>query len=194
MNKPYECEPFGSQDIELVLAFNKVKKFMIKDPKDLKAGQLFINVRETLALDNIMVVPVWVDGKPIAVANADFNTGLRYPHARSVDNLKGKYRNDLAIWAAGKGENYIPKTRKELKHCQGGIYAGTLMRHNLCFRYNTKVKQFMEMLKRAPRFQQHCILKDVPYTRQEYSEFVSDMEMRKFYDHTVHNELMTSEV
>ena len=182
MNKAYQCEPFDREDVDLLVAFNRVKKFLIKDPRDLKAGQLVLNVRETLAFENIMIVPMWIDSKPIAGV---CNIGLFYPYARSVDMLEGKYRNDLCIWRAGKGSDYKPLSRRELKHCQGGVFVGTLMHYNLCFHYNTKVKQFLEMLKKAPRFQQHCIFENKPYTHGNYVAFTDHLSELEEYDKSV---------
>ena len=189
MNKAYQCEPFSHQDVGLLMAFNRVKKFLIKDPRDLKAGQLVLNVRETLSLRNSIIVPMWIDGKPVAY---DCNVGLFYPYARSVDKLKGKYRNDLHIWRAGKGTNYKPLSRRELKHCHGGVFVGTLMQYNLCFHYNTKVKQFLEMFQKASRFQQHCIFKNKPYTHGNYVAFTDHLCELEEHDKYCHDAVMAS--
>lgn len=190
MNKPYQCEPFSQQDVDLVMAFNRVKKFLIKDPRDLKAGQLVINVRETLSLKDIMIALMWIDSKPFAAAS---KVGLFYPYARSVDKLEGKYKNEMTLWRIGKGTNYEPKSRKELKHCQGGVFVGTLMEYNLCFHYNTKVKQFLEMFKKASRFQQHCIFKNKQYTLDNYNAFVDHLSDLEEYDKFCYEAVMASD-
>ena len=41
MNNAYQCEPFSHQDVDLTMAFNRVKKFLIKDPRDLEEYDKF---------------------------------------------------------------------------------------------------------------------------------------------------------
>lgn len=58
----WQPEPFTKQDIELVLAYNRIRKFEITR-KTLGAGAI-INVRETLSLDNSLIEYMVLGGVP----------------------------------------------------------------------------------------------------------------------------------
>lgn len=59
---PYIVEEFSHQDMDLVMAYNRIRKFEVKKKEDLKHG-MYINVRETIALGNIICPIIRLDGR-----------------------------------------------------------------------------------------------------------------------------------
>lgn len=177
MNERYKYEEFTHQDIDLLMAYNAIKRFKITKEKDLKAG-LYVNVRETLSLDNILVITLWLDGKPSKIKGI----GMRFSNARSINNGRGLYHNDHRLFSFGTIDVIHLSRKKRVKHMSGGIYVGTLIGYNICFRYNSAVVEFVKMLKKAPRFQQHCIINELPYTPETYDNYVNEVAFREFTD------------
>ena len=143
-------EAFTKEDITLRLAYNRIKRFEIKKVKDLTHG-VYVNVRETLSLDNVLIETYKLNGKP------------------NKNNSINTFCFDSTYCLSGY---YTDKPYKET------MFVGTLIGYNRGFRYNTKVVQFMKRLKTAGRFEQHCILNDLPYTKKVYDMFCSQVQYR----------------
>lgn len=187
-NGKYIVESFTHQDMSLVLAYNRIRKFEIKKAKDLKHG-VIVSVRETLSLRNIYVEVMQLDGKAV-------RAGWSYPSmvfARvspvyPASEAMLKRPRDYCQYAVRVNHKPVYKRAadKRMKSSEitlGGMHVSTLLRYgNRAFKYNTKVKQFFELLKEYPRFQQHCILSNVPYTQEEYDKFVSEVQDTKMFD------------
>lgn len=170
---PYEVEEFSHQDMDLVMAYNRIRKFEVKKKEDLKHG-IYLNARETIAFRNIYCPIIRLNG--------------RYMRGKTLKSL-------IHVRASQIGETYdsykVVKDGVALKGKQaerhyfggegyvgGGVHVDTMIWGNRSFRYNTKVVQFFELLKTYPRFQQHCILSNKAYTRENYDQFVSDVEYK----------------
>lgn len=146
----WQPEPFTKQDMDLVLEYNRIKKFEVKE-KDLGAGS-FINVRETLSMDNSLAIYV---------------------------ELKGVTRDHGGIMKGHRiidGSDSSPWTQKFEDQKKPTMFVGTLVHHNRTFKYNTKTKQFFDRLLKAGRFQQHCILKNKSYHPIAYDAFCDYVE------------------
>jgi len=177
MNERYKYEEFTHQDIDLLMAYNKIKRFKITKEKDLKAG-LYVNVRETLSLDNILVDTLWLDGKP----SMKRGIGMRFSNARSTSSGRGSYHNTYRLFSFGSTDVSHIGRKKRVKRMGGGAYVGTLIEYNICFRDNSAVVEFVKMLKKAPRFQQHCIINELPYTLETYDNYAEEVSFREFTD------------
>ena len=187
-NGKYIVEPFTHQDMSLVLAYNRIRKFEIKKAKDLKHG-VVINVRETLALNNMLIEIVRLDAK--AVKTGGSYRCMKFARASSVfpasETIVDHFNRSCIYAVHGIGQTLhkrgADKKVKSSRYALGGIYVDTLLRNgNRVFKYNTKVRQFFELLQEYPRFQQHCILANVPYTHGEYNKFVTKMIEDEYID------------
>lgn len=151
---------FSKQDMELVRAYQRIQKFRIKTPSQLAAGWI-VNIRNTQSLRNAMVEPMLLIGKPFY----------------SYEPLFGKRSSfDLTV---------------NRKHCDARLYlkdkfsqefVGTLIDYNQSYKYNSKVKNFCDLLLKADRFQQYCILENNQYTQLNFDNWRTDMRMEKKYD------------
>lgn len=173
---PYIVEEFSHQDMDLVMAYNRIRKFEVKKKEDLKHG-MYINVRETIALDNIICPIIRLDGRYMRDKTLK---SLIHVRACEVGQKYDSYkvRKDGVELKGKQAERHKLKTEA---YVGGGMFVDTMIRGNRSFRYNTKVVQFFELLKTYPRFQQHCILSNKAYTRENYDQFVSDVE----YEHAL---------
>lgn len=150
---------FTHQDQDLLEAFHKVKRFLIKDVKGLQG--LVINVRGTQALDNCLIEVLCINGRP------------QVKRGRFVEPGALVFKNCLNFpQCAG----YTTRVTEE--------YVSVLIGYHISFKYNTKVKTFLEKLKQADRFQQHCIINNVEYTLANFEAYRSsvlfDMNMSKW--------------
>lgn len=173
-NGKYIVEPFTHQDMSLVLAYNRIRKFEIKKKEDLKHG-VYVNVRETIALRNIYCPVIRLDGRYM---DDGCNGWLIHIRASQLTDQYDTYsvtRNGVKL----KGKQAERHKLKTDGYVGGGMYVDTMIRHNRSFKYNTKVVQFFELLKTYPLFQQHCILNNKAYTRENYDEFVNYVEDQK---------------
>ena len=171
---PYHVEEFSHQDMDLVMAYNRIRKFEIKKKEDLKHG-VYVNVRETIALCNIYCPIIRLDGR-----YKQFRDDKNLIHIRA-SQLNDQYdaysvRRDGVKLKGKQAERHKLKTAG---YVVGGVYVATMIGYNRSFKYNTKVVQFLELLKTYPRFQQHCILNNKAYTRDNYNEFVNYVEDQK---------------
>lgn len=168
---PYEVEEFSHQDMDLVMAYNRIRKFEVKKKEDLKHG-MYLNARETIALRNIYCPIIRLDGRYMRDKTLK---SLIHVRACEVGQKYDSYkvRKDGVELKGKQAERHKLKTEA---YVGGGMFVDTMIRGNRSFRYNTKVVQFFELLKTYPRFQQHCILNNKAYTRENYDQFVSDVE------------------
>lgn len=138
---------FTHQDQDLLEAFHKVKRFLIKDVKGLQG--LVINVRGTPALENCWVEALYINGRPRVKKGKFVSKGtLIFKNCVTcAPNLPDKYRKN-------------------------DVYVDTLITYHVCFKYNSKVKAFLEKLRQADRFQQHCIINNVQYTLYNFEAYL----------------------
>ena len=136
---------FTHQDQDLLEAYHRVKRFQIKNTKDLKG--LIVNVRPTCMLENCLVAVYSLCGKPKKTRWGAF------VFEKTIELTPSNY----------KGYKY--KTQKERQ------YVGTLIHDNISFRYNSKVLAFIEKLTKADRFQQECVLRNIEYTEMNFYEY-----------------------
>lgn len=140
---------FTEQDMELVSAYRRIQKFRIKSVKQLKAGWI-ANVRETISLENAFIQKYLVVGKPYrceSLTNSLEGTVLKVKVCPNVELLKGRY-----ICETFPSDEYI----------------NTLIEHNQGYKMNSKVQHFLDLLLKADRFQQHCVLNGAAYTEKEF--------------------------
>ncbi len=131
---------FTTQDTELLAAFNRVRRFLIKDKKDLRGT--IINVRDTHTLNNVFIQNIRLKGVPV------------------------KYRGEsFSAWMITHKNTYRGVTKGET------IFVNTLIGYNISFQYNGKVLAFLELLKKADRFQQHCIINNKPYNEKTWDDY-----------------------
>lgn len=149
---------FTHQDQDLLEAFHKVKRFLIKDVKGLQGP--IINVRGTPALENCYIEPLFINGRP------ELN--------------KGEFANSGSLVFKNCVRYY---DRPDCLHRVKEEYVSVLIGYHISFKYNTKVKAFLEKLKQADRFQQHCIINNVEYTLDNFKAYESsvlfDMQLSK---------------
>lgn len=140
---------FTKQDQELSNAYRRIQKFRIKSAKQLKAGWM-ANVRETISLENAFVDKYLVVGKPFrceSLTNGLERTVLKMKVCPKVELLKGRHISET-----------FPSDE----------YVDTLISHNQGYKLNSKVQYFLDLLLKADRFQQHCILNGAAYTQKEF--------------------------
>lgn len=153
---------FEVQDQELLAAYRRAQKFRIKDHTQLKHGWM-INIRETGSLSNCLVEKFLIVGKPWK--DKDFPSETRKP-----------WQVEVSLEAEKKKCRYISQENKVLE------YISTLCTHNHGYRHNSKVQQFVELLIRSDRFQQHCVLNNRPYTEEEFNHWRFSQHMQKDMD------------
>lgn len=150
---------FTHQDQDLLEAFHKVKRFLINDVKKLQG--FVINVRSTPGLDNCLTETIRIGGRPTLKKGRFVTAGTMV-----FSNCVAYYNNDQPT--CYKTEEYVD----------------TLIGYHITFKYNSKVKAFLEKLRQADRFQQHCIINNVEYTLDNFNSYKSnvffDMEMSKW--------------
>lgn len=151
---------FSKQDMELVSAYRRIQKFRIKTPSQLAAGWI-VNIRNTPALGNAYIEPMLLIGKPFYSDEPLFGK-------RSSYDLKVNRKNCVA--------------RLYLKDELGQEFVGTLIDYNQSYKYNSKVKHFCDLLLKADRFQQYCILKNKQYTQLNFDIWRTNMRMEKGCD------------
>ncbi len=160
------------------MAYNKVRKFQVRSPVDLKAGT-YINCRETMALSNMFVVVVKLNGRAIMVNS---KIGMKFPKAVTL----GSEYDTCTPWLSI--DKPVDVSRKKLSRIQhGGMFSETMVNTrgfgtNISFHYNSKTKAFVELLKKASRFQQHCIFFNCAYSQKEYDSFKEYVEYLDWTD------------
>jgi len=141
---------FTKQDQELLAAFRRIQKFRIKRISQLKHGWHY-NIRCTMALSNAFTEKFLVTGTPHR--DKDY-CSKPFPWIATLAEKHERFKG-----------NYVPQDSPVT------IYADTLFHYNHAYKLNSKVEKFVEMLIRADRFQQWCLLEDRPYTRDEFEDF-----------------------
>lgn len=125
---------FTTQDLELLKAYRRIQKFRIKKPEDVKAGWIY-NVRYTHAMEDVLCMKMNLLGKP-----------------------------KMTEWIPGRRN--LKVARRRINRFEDSVayeHVSTLIAYNQSYRLNSKVEEFVKLLKAADRFQQYCILKDKPY-------------------------------
>lgn len=187
-NGKYQVEAFTHQDMSLVEAYGRIRKFEAKNKEDLKHG-MYINVRETIALDNIICPIIRLDGRYMRDKTLK---SLIHVRACEVGQKYDSYkvRKDGVELKGKQAEHHKLKTEA---YVGGGMFVDTMISYNRSFKYNTKVVQFFELLKTYPRFQQHCILNNKAYTRDNYDEFVNYVEDQKAQEYLFNAAMQASD-
>lgn len=150
---------FGKEDVQLTVEFNRIKRFELK-AKDLRAGRV-LNVRATTQLDNMLVEVFDLRGRPWVEVNKYKTPGLsttrclKYTHGPQRKFLDGK---------------------------RDSIHVSTLVGYNRSFRYNTKTIVFFEKLKNASRFQQWCLLRNKPFTKDTYDDYIAMLDFEESFN------------
>lgn len=156
---------FTKQDQELLAAFRRIQKFRIKRVSQLKHGWYY-NIRCTMALPNAYTEKYLVTGTPRR--DKDY-CSKPFPWIVAVAEKHERFKG-----------NYIPQDKPVT------TYADTLFSYNHAYKLNSKVEHFVELLIRADRFQQWCLLEDRPYTRDEFEDFrfqqLHEQEMNRLMD------------
>lgn len=154
---------FTHQDQDLLEAYHKVKRFQITDMKDLRG--LVINVRETSGLRNILTETLMLHGVPSRSKNK-YDSDRPYIFETSISLLE-------------------PENSFRYPGTPGPAYINTMINYNIAFKFNAKVKAFIKLLEKADRFQQRCIIHNLPYTEENFKryEYVikSDMELDRSF-------------
>lgn len=146
---------FAPLPVDLLVAYNKVKRFRINTVKQLKAG-VVINVRAPLTFNNLLIFVYKLSGYPVKATHG----GLKF---LKVHELGEAYK-----YSAEKYANIGHCTKKALKeNIVIGEYVSTLILDNASFQYNAKVIEFLKLLEDADRFHQHCIINNKPVTPDE---------------------------
>ena len=160
---------FGKQDVELLLAYHRVKRFQIKNEKDLRDGTV-VNVRETIALKNCLIAVIRLHGYR---TKASYNLGLIYRDSFTLKQSSAPVNaaNVVEWYRAPVGKTPFASKKERRGLLFGDIHCDTLLKQNISFKYNTKVMQFLELLAKADRFQQHCILNNKKYTLDNYHKW-----------------------
>lgn len=150
---------FTHQDQDLLEAFHKVKRFLIKDVKGLRG--LVINVRSTQALPNCYIQTFQINRKPEVKKGAFVEPGSLV------------LKNCISFY-----DGFEPRGRPTDEH------VSVLIGYHITFKYNSKVLAFLEKLKQADRFQQYCIINSVEYTLDNFKAYESsvmfDIQLSKF--------------
>lgn len=73
---------------------------------------------------------------------------------------------------------------KQREYSADYIHCATLIDYNHGYKLNAKTQAFGEMLKRADRFQQYCILTESPYTQETFNDWREHMQWNKHSDET----------
>lgn len=135
-------------DQKLIDAYHKVKRFQITNMKDLKG--LIINVRDMLAFPTAAVTIYKLSGKPEKI--------FLYPNERVFG-----FKKVTALMENGQNWFLPAKPRR--------VFVDDLIKHNISFKYNSKVRAFIELLNKADKFQQHCLINGKPYTEVSFQHF-----------------------
>ena len=135
---------FTHQDQDLLEAYNRVKRFRIRNMKDLDGKGLVVNLRSTYALSNC-----WWD----------------------VYQLNGKPRKYRSGWMTSYVYDKAPVMQYERLVIPPRMFVGTLIKYNAAFKFNFKVIEFIKKLEKADRFQQECIINERPYTEEEFERY-----------------------
>lgn len=135
-------------DQKLIEAYHKVKRFQITNMKDLKG--LIINVRDTIAHPTPAKSIYKLGGKPEKIA--------------LFGNEKAfAFKNATPVIESDQDWFFPPKPYR--------VFVGDLIEHNMSFKYNSKVKAFIEVLNKADKFQQYCLINGKPYTEESFRHF-----------------------
>lgn len=177
----WDFPEFTHQDMDLFLAYQRVKKHRINKASDLKAG-LVVNVRDTVMLDNCLVEVLMLKG--YAMKTTGSLKSMRFHNVQTCRNKPSRFSVDVnSLWHPGK--NGIFKSKKDKKGAHGGVYVSSLIRDWMTLHYNTEVMQFIRMLQKADRFQQHCIIKNEAYTKDNYDSWVLEVESDRDFDESI---------
>lgn len=148
---------FTHQDQDLVEAYNRVKRFRIRNMKDLDGKGLVVNLRSTYALSNCWWDVYQLNGKP-----------RKY---RSRRQTSPSYVYDKA-----------PRMQYERLVISPRMFVNTLILYNATFKFNFKVIEFIKKLKKADRFQQECIINERPYTEEEFERYRAMVDLESIHD------------
>ena len=149
---------------DLQEAYRKIKRFQITNRQDLKAG-LYVNVRNTLALDNSLVVYIQVNGVPTKRVVGGYQSYV-FRSALEIRRTNDPVSdfNPYALRTHRNGREY------------GGAFVNTLIEHNIAFKHNAKVINFVNRLQAAPRFHQYCIIAGAPFNFDTFDRFHDEFE------------------
>lgn len=185
-SRHWEFPEFTQQDVNLLVAYNRVKKFRVTKPEQLKAG-IFVEVRDTTAFDNCLVEVVKLNG--YAMMSSGSYPLMRFHNTITFREKRSTYNdNASSLWRIPEQGSWKQRQKRAL----GGIYVSSLVGYWMTFHYNAKVKEFIELLKKADRFQQHCIIKGVEYTEDNYATWKMRIEMDRDYDDYIENHVLKS--
>lgn len=182
-SRHWEFPEFTQQDVDLLIAYNRVKKFRVTKPEQLKAG-IFVEVRNTPAFDNCLVEVVKLNG--YAMMTSGSYPSMRFHNAVTFCEKGSTYKdNSSKLWRVPKHGSW----KQRQKAADGGIYVTSLVGHWMTFRYNAKIMEFIELLKKADRFQQYCIIRGVEYTEDNYTSWKMGIEIDRNYDDYIQESL-----
>ena len=133
------------QDMDLILAHNRIKKFQVKSLKDLKAGY-YIDIRVSLYYIDIYSTVIKLCGKP---NKRNIFNSLRFDHAYRISDLKSN-------------DSY-----------RAVYFSDYLLGSNNLFKYNSKVKDFVKLLRIKSAFQCYCIFNNKPYNKKTHRDFIA---------------------
>ena len=148
---------------------NAMRRFLL-NRKTAKAGWV-LNVRATTALDNMLSQIFQLKGRP---TGKDINPlGPVGQKSTCVGARWMRWEADTVYKDYWSGK---PKKRRDVMHL------GTLFDCNITYELNAKTASFVEELKTKDRFTQHCIIRNAPWTFEEYCEWVEDIERNRRWD------------
>lgn len=183
-SRHWEFPEFNQQNVDLLVAYNRVKKFRVTKLEQLKAG-VFVEVRDTPAFDNCLVEVVQLNGYPMISSGK--HGSMRFHNTITFREKGSTYKDNASkLWRVPEHGTW----KQRQKAADGGVYVSSLIYQWMTFHYNTKVMQFIELFKKADRFQQHCIIKRVEYTENNYLDWKLQIEMDRDYDDHFQESLM----
>lgn len=176
-NRYWDFPEFTHQDMDLVMAYLRVKKHRISKASDLKAG-LIVNVRDTVMLNNCLVEVLMLKGYAMK-SDGRSTSSMRFHNVRTCCNKPSRLGGDSnSLWSV----NGPIVTKKQMKKAMGGAYVSSLICDWMTFHYNADVMQFIRKLEKADRFQQHCIIKNKAYTKDNYDAWIVSVESDREFD------------
>ncbi len=201
---PYTLEPYCPLSIELLMAWNSIQRFRVKDRNKVKSGT-YVSMRPTHALNNVTCQIFVLAG----YSSRSKYGSIRFTKSKSRclaeplnTNHWRKGARQLQIdemWHAPKDPPANMTTKKFRKKTLGGANISSLISiisstgessGNVFFRFNAKVLAFADMLQRATRYEQHTVLTGINHNVFDYSRYHSDVAADKQYSDQMHAEMM----
>lgn len=161
------------QDVEFFVRANAMRRFLL-NRKTARHGWV-LNVRATTALDNMLSAIYQLKGRP---------TGKDIDPIGPVGIKSSCVGARWMRWEADTVYNDYwskkPVKRRDVMHL------GSLFDYNISYKLNAKTAAFIKELETRDRFTQHCIIRNKPWTEDEYNDWVEDIMRNRDWDDSMY--------